>query len=100
MALWWLYGGYIFPVVVKPENLTFEGQGQLLPLTNVFCTSGPNLVVLAWKGDELSHRQAQNGVNFEFEVIFDFEDQSRSPQNNKDLKQGLLHLWSEFGDPS
>ena len=23
MALWWLYGGYVFPVVVSPENLTF-----------------------------------------------------------------------------
>ena len=22
------------------------------------------------------------------------------PQNNKDLNQGLLHLWSKFGDPS
>ena len=22
-TLWWLYGGYVFPVVVKPENLTF-----------------------------------------------------------------------------
>ena len=37
-------------------------------LTKVFCTSGPNLVILAWTGDELSHGQAQNGVNFEFEV--------------------------------
>ena len=40
MAHWWLYGGYAFPAVVKPEVLTFklnkfnhEGQGQLhLPL--------------------------------------------------------------------
>ena len=64
MAPWWLYGGYVFPVVVKPENLTFsvkfdlEGHGQLPPktigiLAKVFCTSGPNLVILAWMGDEL-----------------------------------------------
>ena len=39
MALWWLYGGYLFPVVVRPENSTFqikfdlEGQGQLPPKT-------------------------------------------------------------------
>ena len=58
MAPWWLYGGYVFPAVVKVENLTFkvkfdlEGQCQL-PLetigilTNAFCTSGPNLVILA-----------------------------------------------------
>ena len=37
VAVWWLYGGYVFPVVMKPENLTFqvkfdlEGQGQLPP---------------------------------------------------------------------
>ena len=39
-----------------------EGQGQLPPktisvLTNVFCTSGPNLVIVAWTGDELSRGQ-------------------------------------------
>ena len=90
MALWWLYGGYIFPLVVKPENLTIQvkfdlkGQGQLLPktigtLTKLFCTSSPNLVVLDWTGDELSRGQAQNGVNFDFEVKFDFEGQGQSP---------------------
>ena len=31
------------------------------------------LVVLAWTDDELSHRQAQNGLNFEFEGKFDLE---------------------------
>ena len=35
-------------------------------LANVFCTSGPNLVILAWMGDELWCGQAQNGVNFDF----------------------------------
>ena len=48
-------------------------------LTKVFCTSGPNLVVLAQTGDELSHGQAQNGVNFDFEVKFDLEGQGQSP---------------------
>ena len=57
-------------------------QAQLTPktiriLTKVFCTSGPNLVVLAWTGDELLHGQAQNGVNFEVE--FDLEGQGQSP---------------------
>ena len=86
MAPWWLYGGYVFPVVVKLENLTFqlkfdlEGQGQLPPktiriLTNVFCTSGPNLVILAWMGAELWCGQAQNGVNFDFDLKFDLEGQ-------------------------
>ena len=65
MALWRLYGGYVFLVLVKPENFTFsvkfdlEGQGQLPPktigfLTKVFCTSVPNLVILAGMGNDLS----------------------------------------------
>ena len=64
MALWWLYGGYVFQVVVKLEILTFQvrfdldGQGQLSYkttwiLTHVFCTSGLNLVILAWMSVEL-----------------------------------------------
>ena len=48
-------------------------------LTKVFHTYGPNLVVLAWTADELSHGQAQNGVNFDFEVKFDLEGQDESP---------------------
>ena len=76
-ALWWLYGGYVFPVVVRPENSTFqikfdlEGQGQLPPktigiLTKIFSTYGPNLVILAWMGNELWCGQAQNEVNSNF----------------------------------
>ena len=63
-------------------NLTCQAQSTsktIEILTNVFCTSGPNLVVLARMGDELSHRQAQNGVNFDFEVKFDLEGQGQSP---------------------
>ena len=112
MAPWWLYGGYVFPVVVRPENLTFydkfdlEGQSQLAPetigiLTKLFCTSGPNLVILTWMGNELWCGQAQNGVNFDFKVKFDLEDQGQlPPKKNRNLNQGLLHLWSKFNDPS
>ena len=81
------------------NKLNLTCQAQSTPKT--VGISGPNFVVLAWTGDELSHGQAQNGVNFDFEVKFDFEGQGQSPpQNNKDLNQGLLHLWSKFGDPS
>ena len=88
----------------KIEN-EIEDHNQSIPqligiLTQVFCTYGPNLVILAWTGDELSCRQAQNGVTFDFEVKFDLEGQGQSPPNNRDLNQGLLHLWSKFGDPS
>ena len=42
-----------------------EGQGQMSHktiriLTKLFCTSGPNLVILAWTGDELSRGQARD----------------------------------------
>ena len=63
-------------------NLTCQAQStpqKIRILTKVFCTSGLNLVVLAWTGDELSHGQAQNGVNFDFEVKFDLEGQGQSP---------------------
>ena len=94
MALWWLYDGYIFPVVVKPENLTFkvkfdlEVQGQLLPktigsLTKVFCNSGPNLVVLAWMDEELSRGQTQNGVNFDLKLNLTMKVKVNRPQNNR-----------------
>ena len=50
-------------------NLTSHAQSTpktIGILTKVFCTSGPNLVVLAWTGDELSRKQAQNGENFDW----------------------------------
>ena len=67
----------------KIEN-EIEDQDQSIPkfigiLTQVFCTFGPNLVILAWTGDELSCRKAQNGVTFDFEVKFDLEGQCQSP---------------------
>ena len=41
-----------------------EDQHQSIPQTigistKVFCTSGPNLVILAWRGDKLWHRHTQ-----------------------------------------
>ena len=66
----------------KIEN-EIEDQDQSIPkliriLTQVFCTFGPNLVILAWTGHELSCRQAQNGVTLDFEVKFDLEGQGQS----------------------
>ena len=57
-------------------NLTCEAQSILKTigiLTKLFCTSGPNLVVLAWMGNELWCGQAQNGLNADFEVKFELE---------------------------
>ena len=86
-------------------NLTCHAQSPPKTtgiLTKVFSTSGPNLVALAWTGDELSRGQAQNEVNFDFEIKFDLEGQGQliTPKNKRDLNQGLLHLLSKFGDPS
>ena len=63
-------------------NLTYQAWStpQIIGiLPKIFCTSDPNLLILAWPGHELSHGQAQNGVNFDFEVKFDFEGQGQSP---------------------
>ena len=63
-------------------NLTCQGQSTpktIGILIKVFCTSGPNLVVLAETGDELSHGQAQNGANFGFEGKFDLEGKGQLP---------------------
>ena len=62
-------------------NLTCQAQSTPKTkgvLTKVFSTSGPNSVVLAWKDDELSPGQAQNGVNFYFEGKFDLEGKGQS----------------------
>ena len=55
---------------INPKNNRDLNQG--------LSTSGPNLGAIAWTGDELSRRQAQNGVNFDFEVKFDLEGQGQS----------------------
>ena len=63
-------------------NLTYQARLALKIigiLTTVFYTSGPISGIRAGTGDELSDEQAQNGVNFNFELKFDFEGQSEYP---------------------
>ena len=55
----------LFSFVVKFD---LEGQGQSLPktigiLTKVFCTSGPNLVILAWPGDTQTDTQMDGNTD-------------------------------------
>ena len=65
----------------------------------VFSSSGPNLVVLAGTGHELLSGQAQNGVNFDFEVKFDLEGQGQSPPKtigfltNRGLFTPRVQIW-------
>ena len=42
------------------------------------CIFVPNLEIVTLIGGELWHGQAQNGVNFDFEVKFDLEGQCQS----------------------
>ena len=83
-------------------NLT--GHAQSTPKTTgisnkVFITSGSNLVALAWTGDELSRGQAQNGVNFDFQVKFDLEGQGQSPPKTIGILTKVFYT-SKFGDLS
>ena len=66
------------------------------------CIFVPNLEIVTSIGGELWHRQAQNGVNFDFGVLFDREghDQSSHKTIGISTKLGLRHLWSKFGYPS
>ena len=82
MAIWWLCGGYASQVLVKLDSLTLKVMVNHSPktigiLTNAVCTSGANLVTLAWMGDELWCGQAQNGINLHFDLQFDLEGQGR-----------------------
>ena len=77
-------------------NLTCQAQSTPKTvgiLTKVFCTSGPNFVVLAWTGDELSLGQAQNGVNFDFEVKFDLEGQDQSPPKTIEILTKVFYIY-------
>ena len=77
-------------------NLTCHAQSITKTtgiLTKVFSTSGPNLVALAWTGDELSRGQAQNGVNFDFEVKFDLEGQGKSPPKTKGILTKVFYTY-------
>ena len=89
MILWWLCGGYVFPVGWNLKIWLFKSYLTLKVkvncplktigiLTKVFWISGPNLVILAWMGGELWCGQDQNGVNLDFKVKFDLEGQCRS----------------------
>ena len=85
-------------------NLTCQAQSTpktIGILTKVFCTSGPNLAVQAWTDDELSHGQAQNGVNFDFEGKFDLEGKGKSPPETIGTLTMVFYTYgSKFGDPS
>ena len=77
-------------------NLTYQARSTLKIigiLPKLFCTSGLNLVILAWTGDELFSRQAQNGSNFDFEVKFHLEGQDQSPPKTIEILTKVFYTY-------
>ena len=63
-------------------------------LTVVQCIWDPNLEILTLICGDFLARQAQNGVNFDFEVQFDLEGQGQSPHKTKRI---LTKVFYTFG---
>ena len=90
-----LKNGVTFDFEVKFD---LEGRGQSPPqtigiLTKVFYTYGPNLVILAWTGDELSRGQASDyrthgGTDTQTDAG---NDNTRRPQLASGKKLRKLH---------
>ena len=51
-------------------------------------------MALAWTGDELSRRQAQNRVNFDFEVKFDLKGQGQSPRKTIGILTKVFYTYA------
>ena len=51
-------------------------------------------MALAWTGDELSRWQAQNRVNFDFEVKFDLEGQGQSPRKTIGILTKVFYTYA------
>ena len=70
-------------------------------LTVLRCLFGPNLVILAWTADGVMVRKSSKwGKIWLSSSILPWRSRSIIPKNNRDLNQGVLHLWSKFADPS
>ena len=70
-------------------------------LTVLRCIFGPNLVILAWTADGVMVRKSSKwGKIWLSSSILPWRSRSIIPKNNRDLNQGVLHLWSKFADPS
>ena len=95
-------GWYKIGFEIKNE---IEGQSQSSPkfsgiLRVLRCIFGPNLEILSWIGGEWWHGQAQNMAIFYFEVKFDLQVQGQLTPQTIGFNQGVLLLWSKFGDSS
>ena len=84
-----------FKIENEIEDQEQSIQKSIRILIHVFCTFGPNLVILAWTGEELSCRQAQNGVTFDFEVKFDLEGQGQSPPKTIGTLTKVFYIYGQ-----
>ena len=64
------------------------------------CIFVPNLEIVTSIGGELWHGQAQNGVNFDFEVKFDLEGQGQSPPKTIGILTKVFYIQSLFYGPN
>ena len=70
-------------------------------LTVLRCTSGPNLVIPNLNGWKVIMRTSSKWGKIRLSSwIWPWRSRSITPKNNRLLNQGVLHLWSKFGDSS
>ena len=56
----------VFTIKNERKAVGLWGPKSIVIVTLLVCISGPNLVIIAWTGDRLSCRQAQNGINWDY----------------------------------
>ena len=71
-----IWSGFEIKKLIEDQS---QSRPKLVGIWTVLrCIFVPNLEIVTSIGGELWHREAQNGVNFDFEVKFDLEGQGQS----------------------
>ena len=72
----------------------FRSSPKLVGIWTVLrCIFVPNLKIVTSIGGELWHGQAQNGVNFDFEVKFDLEGEGQSPPKTIGILTKVFYIY-------
>ena len=72
----------------------FRSSPKLVGILSVIrCIFVPNLEIVTSNGGELGHGQAQNEVNFDFEVKFDLEGQGQSPPKTIEILTKVFYIY-------
>ena len=108
-CFWWLYGGYVFPEVKRPENFNFWSQIWPWRWRSIATQNNRDINqailhlewVMSYGADKLKMGLILPfKLNLTLKVNINTPPSPHSPLNKRDLNQGLLHLWSKIGDPS